>query len=771
MKLKHYHLLPLATLIPLVASCNLSKKETESQKSNPSDSNISQQEGIKNETSKLTEKEEMRESDSKDRIDNKKTDSQSSKQTSKKDKDLANSKVDTQSPKKTDQKEKDPTNKEISQEKPENNNNNKPDIEKDNSTNEEDKLIEKIDKNQHFSGNKHFIPISQILKNTPYKVLQQTNDYKEALTNIDKYLRTGNHNNPIDFVNDIDQNKRDKFWEYTKNIGVYGNYGNNDTEKVDFFNPSISSNGMIKQKYLDEFSNDDIQGAQIINPDLSEVIKNNPFGFLPSNLSQLFYYASLDSISKLLKVKNIIDIKSQFDDTEGKFELLIKNNNHNKFHLSIDSKSNPELKKDDDFYRYIYDRSFMISINTFGWHWDPYSNDSKSGLKSNNGGGTMWVMDRIINPEAEAKGYWELLVATNIHVFGLRDTFDKSLYFNENISKRRESEWNAGFGYVNNANSERNLKYFMATRGGNTKLLNDQNYVKTQDNGSYYPAFSAYDQYLDAPYYTPRYYATGFYDSDAVAGAQNLEKYEQNPRIRSTKNAGADFVLLRLKIRKELLSTILPKLDEIIGTEQEKDWHIGVGKNELFNPIKTQFYGGYPVDVNEYFEPIYNKSPYFRFKYNKSTGGIINAQTRRIFKDNFQSLWVRYNKEENEDWNGYRDNYKKYEKPFIEGEHGMPKTVLAQHSQLYTYAPYDERFKLLGPGSSGSMAIDSSFNLIGINYLFTRDDHYKTYTNAISLMEGHSTYYDNFDGNLRTDIKNKLIKDNVTTVKINPKNN
>ncbi len=73
-------------------------------------------------------------------------------------------------------------------------------------------------------------------------------------------------------------------------------------------------------------------------------------------------------------------------------------------------------------------------------------------------------------------------------------------------------------------------------------------------------------------------------------------------------------------------------------------------------------------------------------------------------------------------------------------------------------------------GSSGSMAIDSSFNLIGINYLLSKDEKHNTTSNAISLIQGQSTYSDDFNGNLRTDFVKKLKKDNLLTVKLNPKN-
>lgn len=99
----------------------------------------------------------------------------------------------------------------------------------------------------------------------------------------------------------------------------------------------------------------------------------------------------------------------------------------------------------------------------------------------------------------------------------------------------------------------------------------------------------------------------------------------------------------------------------------------------------------------------------------------------------------------------------------------MLKKVLNQHSNLYTKVNSENKLDALGYGSSGSMAIDSSFNLIGINYSYSTDSESNTFSNAISLMEGQSTYLDGFNGNIREDFKKKLQKDGLYTVKINPK--
>lgn len=485
----------------------------------------------------------------------------------------------------------------------------------------------------------------------------------------------------------------------------------------------------------------------------------------------------LKSASNLLKINNISSLKANFNDEKGTFELLITTISNEKHYISINSENTPVLKKESDFYKYIYDHSFMIKINKIGYERNPYFPD-RSGLKTEQEHGTMWVMDRIDNPELEEKGYYELLVATNIHVFGFRKQFDKSLYFDANDESEKAKKWDAGFyDSLSTLYQDGELKVsknkqfisFEATRG-ETRLPMLNADIKTDDSGNFFRVFTAYNQYLDGIYYTPRYTVSGIMGKNVSVGPIYFDQYDQTSRHGSTKNAGADFVLLRLKVHKENLKHILPALVDVIGTEKEKDWHIGVGKDELFSPIKTQFYGGYPTHVDEYFNPTWDQGARsFSFKYNKSTGGVINAMNRFVDENNYQSLWVKYNKEENEDWNSHNSNYKKYTKPFIENEHGMPKNILVQHSHLYTYTPYEQRDKLLGPGSSGSLAIDSHFNLIGINYLLSEDSTTKTYANAISLMQGFGDYKNNFDGNLRTDIKNKLIKDKVYTIKINPK--
>ncbi|WP_434334509.1 lipoprotein [Mycoplasma capricolum subsp. capricolum] len=621
----------------------------------------------------------------------------------------------------------------------------------------ESNKIYESEKNPEYFKDSHLFSSDFLLNNSAYTISRSTNKFHTGTHNMNVFLKTGNYSNPVDFRSVYDSNTDNEFWKHTKNIGWYGDLGKTDEEKVAFYNDHLSVDGMVKQSFLEKFEEKEISSSKSLNFDFNSFVLKNPFGFLPSNLSQLFYYMNYESIAKLFNIPNVRSIKANFDDEKGEFKILIVDKNNQNYFQRIDQSNTNSLKKNLDFYQYIYDRSFSLLIAIKKWWQDQYKIQPDT-IVNDHKGGTAWVLDRVVNKELEEKGYWELLLATNIHVFSLAEAFDKSLYFQKDSKKPYAKSWTASFfDYKNGYNSKQ--AEFMTTRANKTLL--DSNVISNVSN--FQPTFKAEEQYLEAAYYTPRYSVSGFKTDTPHTGQVYIEKFDESTRFGSTKNGGADFVILKLKIKKEKLKDILPKLDEIIDTEKEKDWYIGLGKNEFLTPFKTQFYAGYPVvNWNDRYNPI------FEFKGNKSVGGIISTQNRYVKEGNFQSLWTKYNEVENKDWNSHHENWQKYTEPFIKDQHGMVKTVLTQHSSLFTRIEKNEDHKALDGGSSGSMAIDSSFNLIGINYLLTKDELHNTTTNAISLMQGQSTYENGFDGNIRTDFINKLKKDNLITVKLNP---
>ncbi|XWT70076.1 hypothetical protein V2P64_04115 [Mycoplasma leachii] len=102
----------------------------------------------------------------------------------------------------------------------------------------------------------------------------------------------------------------------------------------------------------------------------------------------------------------------------------------------------------------------------------------------------------------------------------------------------------------------------------------------------------------------------------------------------------------------------MPSLAKVIEKDQEKDWYIKF-KNSKFSPLQTQFYAGYPKHWN----PFIRKT---QFRGLKLEGGIISTQ-RKVLED----IWLKYNEQKNKEYNALNENYKKYEKPFIDNEHSM----------------------------------------------------------------------------------------------------
>ncbi|WP_427902667.1 MAG2960 family serine endopeptidase lipoprotein [Metamycoplasma alkalescens] len=487
----------------------------------------------------------------------------------------------------------------------------------------------------------HLFELEKIKKLTPYEILKETKTFKEETKKFEDFLKKGPYNNGIDFTFlNSDKEINEGYWNFVKNLGEYGNLGETQIKRTKYYNPNIPLYGMMTQKYLDTFEELEKNGAINKNFSFNDLIKNNPFGFLPSNLSQMLFYINFLSLEQLFSVKNITKIKSRFNDIDGTFELLIFTT-ENKYYFQTDKEKDNALKSDVDFFKYIYDRSFEIIFKTKQWEF-PHKFSNQFRFTHTQKSGTVWVIDRITNTDPE---YWEFLLATNIHVFNLTNTFDKTIYekYNKNV-------WNTnlpGF-WANNTrdqNLERKNVYLKTNRGDTFELNND--FVVIDNGKNLSDSFSAYDQYLTAPYFIPRYNVSNIYLNDR----DDLEKFFGSNKTKhvKTNNAGADFVTLRLKIKKNKLKNIFPNLENIIGTNKEKDWYINFNQNH-FSLLKTQFYAGYPLKRND------NQNSEFRGV--KSTGGAISSQKRIIYENDFQKLWLKYDKDLNKEYNSVNDNWK-----------------------------------------------------------------------------------------------------------------
>ncbi|XWT70078.1 hypothetical protein V2P64_04125 [Mycoplasma leachii] len=227
------------------------------------------------------------------------------------------------------------------------------------------------------------------------------------------------------------------YWELTSKLGKYGNIGEDKISRTKFYNPHIPLSYSIKQQKLEQLKDEEIKGLTATDFDFKTLVKTNPFGSLPSNLSQLLSYASFNSLEKLFKIKDIINLKSKHDDIKGSFELLIKTKNKKYYYKTTKDKNN-FLKTNEDYFKYIHERSFQLEINVKQWVIDQDEKTLQEIERLNfaNASGTAWIIDRIDNKED--KNNYELLLATNIHVFSLRKTFDKSIFNNKLEDNKRK---------------------------------------------------------------------------------------------------------------------------------------------------------------------------------------------------------------------------------------------------------------------------------------------------------------------------------------------
>ncbi|WFQ89828.1 MAG2960 family serine endopeptidase lipoprotein [Mycoplasma feriruminatoris] len=653
--------------------------------------------------------------------------------------------------------------------KPEQNNNDNRENNQNNSNNQQDQNNQSEYANLY---NSHFLDINDLLKSNPYEIHKKTKDFIKSEKEFNKFLT----NNNIDFTFNDHKEYNQQYWEFASKLGEYGNIGNNKVDRTKFYNPNIPLSYSIKQQKLEELKDEEIKDLAEQTFDFTNLIKTNPFGFLPSNLSQLLSYASFSSLEKMFNLNDITSLKSKHDDINGTFELLITTKD-NKYYYKVTKDKNNALKTNDDFFKYIHDRSFQLEINVKQWviERDEKTYEEIKRLNFANASGTAWVIDRIKNDED--KENYELLLATNIHVFNLRNTFDKSIFNNKIDDKWKE--FPVGFydgKDTKNTNDNRQMKiYLKANR--TEKIDNKEGLVETDvDASKSVDAFEIYSQYLTAPYYIPRYNTSNFY----FKNSNKMSKYlVDDGYFSKTNNSGADFVTLRLKIEKERLKKLLPSLDKVINTNQEKDWYIKFNKNK-FSPLQTQFYAGYPKHWN----PFYRRT---QFRGLKSEGGIVSSQ-RKILEDiYFRDIWLKYDKLKNMEYNSLNKEWEKYEKPFIDNEHGMKLTIADQFSTLYTNIPFGQI--ALKQGASGSMVIDSSFNVIGIlntevedvpgsKYisipLFQYQDQtftlpVRVQTNGVVLFNSLSNDYSNNKAPKIIDgLIDKLKQDNLKTINLNP---
>ncbi|MDE5553517.1 MAG: DUF31 family protein, partial [Malacoplasma sp.] len=640
-------------------------------------------------------------------------------------------------------------------------------------------------KNPEKFVSRNIFDLDEIKSKSQKEIFESTPLYKSSLNNFYWSLKNYNNGNGFDFINTLNQNEMTKdFYALLKNIGVYGNYGSGNY-LVKYFPNSFKNENLLEKQALNSFDStkssiQEISDDVSINSKINEIVLNNPFGFLPSNLSEYFSYIKISDIANLFQLSNIIDIYANYDDKKGEINLFFKSENNTIQLYKLDKNKLSNLKNDHDFYQYIYDRSFFMKADM--WTNRYYAISKSAKFEKDIIGGTFWVFDRVYNDNLKSDEY-EFLVGTNLHVLDLTRFFDWT-YYNNYLAFEREplkSAWNGGFRSViksgNNVggsyeqiqdftSSERNIKYQTLKRTNTNRIpFNMQSYnERNVDNISDSKAIDNYidnsyigsDNYMDLVWYTPNFSSDFIAAENDYDAKLSLDEYNPSNRIGKVNNAGADFAVTKLKMKKSEIQKILPALYNVLGTEKEKDWYMGLGNDELISANRTIYTAGYPSGV-------WNKV--------KSESGRIMTKNRNIVHNEEIHYWTKYDEALNKKLNSRNDFYKKYIEPFGPKDssmvHGMGIRKSVQNSVLQIHSKDDN---YLTGGGSGSMAIDSRFNLVGATFMVIYPPNTTNFydTNPISNFIGlFNSYenYNNWDGNINKDIVKKLKEESTYTYK------
>ena len=625
---------------------------------------------------------------------------------------------------------------------------------------------------------------------TTNAILQATNLYKYSLHNFKWFLKhyvNADGRSGIDFINNpFDRSMTEDFYQMLEHIGVYGDYKfNNDQELMQYTPQLFIDKYLLMQKYLPKpaalLNLKPTVPTPTITKRLNTVVQNNVFGFLPSNLAQLLYYMDRPSIARLFGLDTVADVSANFDDQIGTIDIFINDEQSrlHSFHFSYQILTN--LKRTTDFKKFLFDRTFWIQGRF--WEYAP------RGLAGRNGyqfvektlAGTAWVLDRLPNPTLAAQNQYEFLVGTNMHVANISPYFEK----NHVISNANYNQyWNGGF--VNRANDgSSTLLDQITTHQVNQRQYDELNkasnriarfqfgyhanrdYEQIEANyGSGVEARSWTDSvsltsenYLDMIWYTPRFQSANVRaekagESEYLFGTGNYDPYSRSGTLH---NAGIDFVVMKIILTREQISKMFPTLIPFLNTPNEREWYVGLGTDRLINPSDTFFSGGFPLGG---------------WKTIQTNGGRIKTKNREVSRDTTQSYWTAYNAQENDyvnQFNFRKEAYRQPQRPDM--AHGMRLEHIMQDSILHIHTVNGQ---YQNGGASGSMVIDSRFNVIGIIYNKVlppdgnaNDPEAPALTNSISLFRHHSQF-PNWTGSVKQDVINKLRQTQLKSVKLNP---
>lgn len=602
----------------------------------------------------------------------------------------------------------------------------------------------------------------------------------ELLNSLDDYKKLKNkivnevEKSDFDFTSSTNwTNDADKFLDLIKDYGIVNNIGSTPEKRLELSTRMDEKNlqKFTTKRMLNNFSDSDTNGAidctdKIDLTKFNDLIKDNPFGFLPSNLSEFLFFIKIDDLSSLFNIKNSIkEILANFNDEKGEIKIFIVDENDEKFIFNFNVQNLNNLKKNSDYFQYVYDRSFKIRFPIYKYKnvAPPFSPTRKYEFSKPYQDGTAWIVDRINNND----GKYEFLIATNVHVLSLSETYNKYYYENPDTTSTYFNEnWNAGFwskDYQDNIeviNDKYGNTYERLNKAPRTKpipvsIAKSTNELVDGANNNNWKIENLIDSlssenYIDIVMYTP------LFDSSAIRTLSVPDGYFYDDNdSKLVKNSGMDFGLSKISLTKDQIKDFFPSLYKVLDTSDEKNWYIGLNSN-LILPSQTIFCAGYD-----------DSSTWINAKFDS---GRIYAKNRQLDLQNGVDViryWTRYNEQINKQRN--KNTYTYYEKQFRpELEHGMDLWFANNQNSFYLGKPDN----VLKPGCSGSLAINSRFEPIGVlNLVYFNNGNIETSSNFANGITLFNSIIDNADttwnGNVITDVLSFLRSKDIKTFKIN----
>ncbi len=649
-------------------------------------------------------------------------------------------------------------------------------------------------------------------------------------------------NQKLDFYeklsSDDDENK---FYKLNQEVGISGEYGNDIGEKMMFAPKGIQANYDMPQRYLRGFIDSASYQNYFVNID-SIILKNQFGYLPSNMSQMLFYmdYNSIKNIFGVKS--NIIDINANVDDEKGELDILLtlKNGSINRYHynqtnsvlkknkdfrqyiydrsfkLTWQGLVSAKMKKNSNIRlelkpqwlsgtSWIFDRiikpnsknnekyEFLVGTNMHVLNISDAFNKDRA-LST---GTSIWSSNEFTNPSINEKIYnehWDGGFFTKTYVGSDVPTNVKD----EIVNQRYESKNNLYYEKFNNRNTKYTIKA-MARKGisddsdESEKAVLDTN-IQTPEGQYVGTSLNNRNATEKAVWYTPTFETIGSYtdnDNRMIGPVFDRPKISTNPndlsegltrwkgnRVGKISNAGGDFAVTKMEFTKDEIKILFPSLYKVLGTEQEKDWYMGMGANNGKNPVpsanSTLFVGGFPATDG-------HRQGWSTMK---SIGGKIISQQRYLGPDkagSVQSYWTKYNEEDNNKFNEYRglvNWYKKWSKfPSFNDEdnkifnpHGMQiQKVLQQSIITYSNNGWHDSESILYGGSSGAMIINSRFELIGVNFMGSwKENMDYSYFNVGMLFNNYTEY--NKDYSIIKQIQDKLKNENLNSFRLNPKN-